>query len=89
MSHQVIWTARVVELFETAANLNDLEKQILESRVHGMTIRQQALFYNLSESTVSRIVARLKRKYDEVQKEFPDDLKPRRKSAAETYLDEN
>lgn len=89
MAHQVIWTARVMQLFEDAANLNDIERKILESRVHGMTIRQQAFHYNLSESTVSRIVSRLKRKYDEVQKEYPDDLKPRRNSAVETYMDEN
>lgn len=89
MSHQVVWTRRVVTLFEDAANLTDLERQVLETRVAGMTRVQQSFYLNLSVSTIDKVISRLKQKYDVVQKEYPDDLKPRKFSAAETYMDDN
>lgn len=89
MSIQVIWTKRVTDFFEEMANLNETERKILESRIAGMTVRQMSRYYAMSERTIATIIARLKVKYDEVQKEFPDDLKPRRNSAAETYMDNN
>ena len=67
MSHQVVWTRRVVQLFEDAASLTDIERQVLETRVAGMTRVQQSFYLNLSVSTIDRIIARLKAKYDAVQ----------------------
>ena len=90
MSHQVKWTRRITDLFVYAAQLNDLERQVLETRISGMSIRQQAYYFNVSESTINRIVQRLKQKYDVVQKEYPDDLPVRqKKSVYEEYLDKN
>lgn len=89
MSHQVIWTRRVTDLFVSAAQLTDLERQVLETRISGMTIVQQSYYFNLSTSTINRIVARLKKLYDVVQKEYPEDLPVRRRSAREDYLDNN
>ena len=89
MSHQVIWTRRVFEFFSDAAKLTKLEREVLETRISGMTRVQQSLYFSLSISTIDKIIARLKRLYDEVQREYPDELKPRRTSACETYMDEN
>lgn len=89
MAHQVIWTRRVYEFFCDAANLNKLDRDILAQRIAGMTIKEMQFFYGLSESALNKRIARMKRIYDEVQKEYPDELKPRKTSAAETYMDEH
>lgn len=89
MAHQVIWTRRVYEFFCDAANLPQIDRQILAQRIGGMTIKEMTFFYGLSESSINKRIARMKRLYDEVQKEYPDDLRPRRSSAAETYMDKN
>ncbi len=68
--------------------LSDEEKIVLRTRAAGMTIVQQSQLLNMSTAKVSRIVARLKVKYDAVQKESIL-LPPRKASAAETYMDEN
>lgn len=68
MSKQVIWTRRVTEFFVDQANLTELERRVLETRIAGMTRQEQAFYFNLSISTIDKIIARLKRLYDEVQK---------------------
>lgn len=89
MAHQVIWTRRVTLFFEQMAQLNEVQKQILESRIAGMTVKQMSIYYSMSQRTIGTIVQRLKRKYDEVQQQYPDDLKPRKTSAIQTYMDEH
>lgn len=89
MAHQVVWTKRVEEFFADAANLTSTERSVLRCRVSGMTRVQTAFYMSMSVSTVDKIVARLKRLYDVVQKEYPYELKPRKTSAYETYMDEN
>lgn len=89
MSHEVVWTKKVLERFCEAAKLTDFERQVMETRIAGMTITQQAFYLSVSDSTVCRTVARLKKKYDAVQKEYPDELKPRRKTVYEDFMDNN
>ena len=89
MARQVIWTRRVYEFFCDAANLQKLDRDILAQRIAGMTVKEMQYFYGLSESAINKRIARMKRLYDEVQREYPGELKPRRMSAAETYMDEN
>ena len=79
----------MLDFFKQAANLTPLECEIMETRISGMTRTQQSFYFNISVSALEKIIARLKKKYDAVQKEFPDRLKPRRASAAETYMDEH
>lgn len=86
MSHQVIWTKIVLEEFISAANLTPLEEHIMRTRAAQWTITQQAMKFNVSEATVSRTVARLKKKYDAAQKYNPI-LPPRKESAKELYMD--
>lgn len=54
-----------------------------------MTRVQTSFYLSLSVSTIDKIVARLKQKYDIVQKEYPDELRPRRNSVYEAYMDEH
>ena len=86
MSKQVPWTKIIVETFINEAMLSKEEEEILRTRAVGWTITQQALEFGMSESKVNRIIARLKIKYDYVQKYNPL-LPPRKKSAIETYMD--
>lgn len=72
MAHQVTWTEKVLNDFETKAMLSPEECFIMESRVKGWTITQQALYLHKSESSVHRTVKKLKRLYDAVQQEYPE-----------------
>lgn len=89
MAVQVIWTKRVFDFFSDAANLTEFEKQVLQCRISNYTQVQTSMYLSCSVSTVAKCVARLKKKYDAVQKEHPDVLRPRRSCAVETYMDDN
>jgi len=87
MAHQVVWTKQLVERFIEDACLSEEESAILRSRCKNETISQQSLKFNMSESKINKIVARLKVKYDALVREYPDVYPPRKMSAKETYLD--
>lgn len=86
MSKQVPWNKIIVERFIETAMLTDIEQKVLRTRVAEMSIVQQAQMLGLSEATVSRIIKRLKMKYDKAQKYDPL-LPPRKTSAKETWMD--
>lgn len=86
MAKQVPWNKIIVETFIEDAMLTKDEEWILRTRVAGWTITQQAQYMNTSESTINRIVAELKNKYDNVAKYNPL-LPPRKSSAKELYMD--
>lgn len=86
MSHQVVWSKIILEEFIKLAILTKDEEIIMRTRVDGWSVVKQAQTFNMSTSTVNRIIKRLKVKYDEVQKYSPI-LPPRKFSAAELYLD--
>ncbi len=83
---EVPWNKVIVEEFVALAMLTKEEEMILRTRVAGWTITKQAMEFGMSPSTVSRIVARLKKKYDAVQK-YSVLLPPRKASEVEDYLD--
>lgn len=87
MSKEVTWTKKVLDNFIELAMLTDDEVYIMRSRVKGITVTQQALALNKSESSVHRMIKELKKKYDAVQAEHPDKFPPRRFSEKETYMD--
>lgn len=89
MSHQVIWTKKVLEDFCELANLNEEEKFIMETRCQNWTVTRQALELNKSTSSVHKTINKLKRKYDAVQKEYPDKFPVRKSSSKELYMDNN
>lgn len=86
---QVRWTKQLTEDFIDLAMLSDDEAYIIRSRVKNTPVSIQASELSCSESTVHRMIAKLKKKYDLVQKENPDKFPPRRKSAKETWMDEH
>ena len=85
--HQVVWTKKVYTFFCEHGNLNDLEREILAQRISGMTVLQMSFYHSMSESSIHRLIKRLRHKYDVVQKEYPNELRPRKSSTAETYMD--
>lgn len=87
MSHEVHWTEKITQSFIQKAMLSDDEIYVLTSRIKGTTISQQAIHLHKSEITVHRMISKLKKKYDVVQAEFPDDFPKRRNSKEEEYMD--
>lgn len=88
MAHQVPWSKVIVETFISEAMLTKDEEMILRTRVAGWTRVQQSMQLGMSLSTVDRIINRLKKKYDQVQRYNPL-LPPRKTSAEEIYMDEH
>lgn len=86
MSHQVIWTREVLDAFVREACLTDFQRELMETRIAGMSVTAQAYFFNRSVSSINREIARLKLLYDEAQLHSKI-LKPRKHSAQELYLD--
>lgn len=88
MSHEVPWNKLIVEEFIEQAMLTTEEEWVLRTRVAGWTRTKQADELGMSISTVDKIIATLKKKYDGVAKYDPL-LPPRRMSPQEEYLDNN
>ena len=88
MAHQVPWNKIIVETFVEEAMLTEEEEWVLRTRVAGWPRTKQAMELNMLLSTVDKIIARLKTKYDKVQQHNPL-LPPRRSSDKETWMDEN
>lgn len=86
MAKQVIWTRYTYEKFVHEGFLTEFEQEVLQTRIKGMTVLQQAEHLHCSKSTVEKTIAALKKRYDEVQKRNPD-LPIRRTSAQEQYMD--
>lgn len=86
MAHQVPWNNTIIEEFVKLALLSETEEYIIRSRAYGTTITAQAEYLHMSIDNVKKIIARLKKKYDLVQKESTI-LPPRKFSSQETYMD--
>lgn len=77
-----------METFIEDAMLSKEEEMILRTRASGWTRTEQSIKLGMSISTVDKIIARLKKKYD-VAQQFNPLLPPRKSSAKETYMDNN
>lgn len=86
MSKEVLWSKIILEEFIELAALTEDEEHVMRTRVAGWSITKQAMSLGMSESSVNRIIKRLKVKYDAVQPYSPL-LPPRKHSATETYMD--
>lgn len=89
MSKQVKWTADTLERFITYGLLDNESEFIMRNRCKNMPITRMAMELNRSESWVHKRVAYLKKLYDEVQRQHPDEMPVRKASAKETWMDEN
>lgn len=87
MAHQVIWTEKTLNTFIKLGNLNDFQKRIMITRCQNMTVVNQSIMLNCSESTIHKEIAKIKKIYDEVQRQHPDELPARKQSAKELYMD--
>lgn len=88
MAHQVNWNIYVLEEFIRVGCLTDIEEHVIRLRMAGKTIDQQADILGLSKSSINKITARLKIKYDNAAK-ISAILPPRKFSALETYKSED
>lgn len=88
MTKQVNWNEVIYDEFSKLAMLNEFEKEVLRTRIMGYSIVQQSTVLNCSTSTVSRTVAELKKKYDQVQP-HSEHLPLRRTSKEEIWMDNN
>lgn len=89
MAKQVKWTKDIVREFSDKAMLSEDEIFVLVTRCKGMPISRQAQELHCSESTINRMIANLKKKYDIVQNEYPDIFPIRRTSKQEEWMDNN
>lgn len=87
MAHQVIWTKKILETFIREGELTPLEEAIMRTRVKGWKRTKQAEELNLSISALDGYIRALKKKYDAVQREHPEEMPKRKASAAELYMD--
>ena len=86
---KIVWSAKKTDFFAEAAKLTPHQRDLLETRIAGMTRKEQADYFNISDRTLYRELETLFEKYDLVQQEYPDIFKPRFVSEQEKYLDEN
>lgn len=86
MAHQVPWNKIILEEFIRLAILTKDEEAVMRTRVAGWTRVEQSMKLGMSLAKVDKITARLKKKYDGVQR-YSAILPPRKTSAKETYMD--
>lgn len=86
MAHEIPWNKIIVETFVEEAMLTKDEEWILRTRVAGWSRTKQAMELCMSVANVDKIIARLKKKYDNVQKYNPL-LPPRKASEQERWMD--
>ena len=88
MAKQVPWNKNIVDTFITEGMLSSDEAFIIRTRAQNWTVSKQAMELGVSESTVHKMIALLKKKYDMVQMYNPT-LPERKISAKELYMDNN
>ena len=77
-----------VDKFIELAMLSEDEIYILQSRMRGTTVTEQALYLGKCESSVNKMIRVIKDKYDMIRDEYPElNLPKRYKSQAEMYMD--
>lgn len=86
MTKQVPWNKIIVERFVELGMLTKDEEWVLRTRVSGWSRTEQSIKLGMSVSSIDRIIATLKSKYDAVQKYDPL-LPPRKSSKQETWQD--
>lgn len=89
MAHQVNWDKDKLEFFIEQCLLTEFEEEIMRTRINGSTITEQASKLCCSKSKIEKTIANLKKRYDLLQKQYPDKLPPRKFSAKEVYMDNN
>ncbi len=89
MDSGIIWTDKLTEAFIERGALSDDEAFIMRTRARGYSVSYQAMQLHKSESTVARMISKIKQRYDAVQKEYPEEFPIRKSSKVEKWMDEN
>lgn len=88
MTHQVPWTKTLLEDFIAEGLLTEDEENIMRTRIAGWSIVKQSMEFGMSTATISRIIKKVKKKYDYLHKQFPDRFPERKQSKFEQALDD-
>ena len=75
IKNQIHWTKSLYNSFVDDSILTDLEKKVLYARVwekDKWTITGLSLYFHVSKSTINNCISSIRRKYDYLNKEFPD-----------------
>lgn len=84
-----VWTDELTDKVIKRAMLSKDEATVLKTRARGYSVSQQAELLDCSDSTVARLIASVKRKYDVIQKQYPKEFPARRASKVEEWMDQN
>lgn len=88
MWNQVFWTKTMLDDFIQEALLTEDEIKILRSRIAGWSIVKLAMEYEMSTSTVSRLIKSIKNKYDNLSNLYPERFSKRLQTKFESNSDE-
>ena len=88
MTHQVPWTKTLLEDFILEGLLTEDEENIMRTRIAGWSIVKQSMEFGMSTATISRIIKKVKKKYDYLHKQFPERFPERKQSKFEQALDD-
>lgn len=64
----IVWNKILLEEFLSIATLTEIEEKVLRSKLAGYTISQQADIFNLSVSSINRVLKSIDEKYDDAEK---------------------
>ena len=64
----IVWNKILLEEFLSIAALTEIEEKVLRSKLAGYTISQQADIFNLSVSSINRVLKSIDEKYDDAEK---------------------
>ena len=74
----IVWNKILLEEFLSIATLTEIEEKVLRSKLAGYTISQQADIFNMSVSSINRVLKSIDEKYDDAEK-YSFILPPRKK----------
>jgi DNA-binding CsgD family transcriptional regulator len=77
LANDLVWTQKRLGAFIAAACLSEDEKDVLTDWADHHSPAFSAEHLSMSESKVGKIRTAIRRKYDIVQKEYPDIFPPR------------
>ena len=64
----IVWNKILLEEFLSIATLTEIEEKVLRSKLAGYTISQQADIFNMSVSSINRVLKSIDEKYDDAEK---------------------
>ena len=64
----IVWNKILLEEFLSIATLTEIEEKELRSKLAGYTISQQADIFNMSVSSINRVLKSIDEKYDDAEK---------------------